>query len=129
MTTEPLTTTANKVIVVGMLDTMLVRDRSARRGEGRGALTEVTTRELRTRGKGGTRQELAIQTRAPYRGMFAMKIELEPDVPGAELLDAAKADTLLAFEGMLQLKQTFNPTFARDQQDHRGRLDRGRRWG
>jgi hypothetical protein len=125
MTSEPLTTTANKVIVVGMLDTMLVRDRSARRGEGRGALTEVTTRELRMRGKGGTRQELAIQTRAPYGGMFAMKIELEPDVPGAELLDQAQADTLLAFEGMLQLKQTFNPTFARDQQDHRGRLDRG----
>jgi hypothetical protein len=39
MTTE--VTTANKVIVVGMLDTMLVSDRAAKRSEGR-KMVEVT---------------------------------------------------------------------------------------
>ncbi len=52
--------------------------------------------------------------------MFAMKIELEPDVPGAELIAAAEAETLLAFEGTLQLRRTFDGRFARDGQDARG---------
>ncbi len=121
MTTESIFP-ANRVIVVGMLDTMRVRDQQARHAR---TLVEVTKRALRTRGTGGRRAELAVQVRSPYGGMFAMKIALEPDVPGAELLDAAAAETLLAFEGMLQLKQRFDPRFARDTHDTRGRLDRG----
>ena len=128
MTTDITTTTANKVIVVGMLDTMLVRDRSTQRDKetGRARLVPITLKEARNRGKGGLREELTIQVRSPYGGMFAMKIELEPDVPGAELLESAEAETLLAFEGTLQLKQTFDPFYASDQQDYRGRIDRGR---
>jgi len=128
MNTETITTsTANKVIVVGMLDTMLVQDRNARRDRegGKRKLVEVTKKEGRDRGRGGRWENLTLQVRSPYGGMFAMRLELEPDVPGAELLAAAEADTLLAFEGILQLKRTFDGRFARDLQDDRGRLDRG----
>ncbi|HJZ49116.1 MAG TPA: hypothetical protein VKE41_18190 [Roseiflexaceae bacterium] len=128
MTTEVNTPTQNRVIVVGMLDTMLVRDRTARRDKvtGRANMIEVTRKEGRARGTRGMREELVIQARSPYGGMFALKIELEPDVPGAALLESAEAETLLTFEGTLQLKQTFDPRFASDTQDARGRLDRGR---
>jgi hypothetical protein len=128
MTTEVTSPSQNRVIVVGMLDTMLVRDRTARRDKasGRANMIEVTRKEGRARGTRGMREELVIQARSPYGGMFALKIELEPDVPGAALLDSAEAETLLAFEGTLQLKQTFDPRFASDTQDARGRLDRGR---
>jgi hypothetical protein len=121
------TVTANKVIVVGMLDTMLVQERAARRDKdgGKRKLIEVTKKEGRDRGRGGRWENLALQVRSPYGGMFAMRVELEPDVPGAELLAAAEAETLLAFEGILQLKRTFDGRFARDHQDDRGRLDRG----
>src|SRR5437763_848848 len=73
----------NKVIVVGMLDTMLVRDRTARREaeSGRPKMTEITHRALRSRSKRGRREELSIQLRSPYGGMFAMPLDLEPDVP------------------------------------------------
>ena len=57
MTTETTTATvtANKVIVVGMLDTMLVQDRNARRDKegGRRKLVEVTKKQGRDREKGG----------------------------------------------------------------------------
>jgi len=128
MITEVTSPPQNRVIVVGMLDTMLVRDRTARRDKasGRATMIEVTRKEGCARGTGGMREELVIQARSPYGGMFALKIELEPDVPGAALLESAEAETLLAFEGTLQLKQTFDPRFASDSQDARGRLDRGR---
>jgi len=127
MTTEVTTNAANKVIVVGMLDTMLVRDSGARRGtEGRAKMVAVTRREGRERGRGGRWENLTLQVRSPYGGMFAMKIELEPDVPGAELLEHAEAETMLAIEGTLQLKQTFDSRFATDRTDLRGRTDRGR---
>jgi hypothetical protein len=129
MTTDTLTTIAatNKVIVVGMLDTMLVQDRNVKRDKesGKRKLIEVTKKTGRDREKGGRWENLTLQVRSPYGGMFAMKIELEPDVPGAELLAAAEAETLLAFEGTLQLKRTFDGRFARDGQDAHGRLDRG----
>jgi hypothetical protein len=129
MTTETntATVTANKVIVVGMLDTMLVQDRNARRDKdsGKRKMVEVTKKQGRDREKGGRWENLTLQVRSPYGGMFAMKIELEPDVPGAELIAAAEAETLLAFEGSLQLKRTFDGRFARDEHDTRGRLDRG----
>jgi len=118
----------NRVIVVGMLDTMLVRDRTARRDKetGRAKLIEVTRREGRDRGTGGRWEHLTLQVRSPYGGMFALPIEIEPDVPGAELIASAKADTLLAVEGGLQLVQTFDARFASDRVDQRGRSDRGR---
>src|SRR5690349_24306421 len=86
MTTETTTNTANKVIVVGMLDTMLVRDRGEKR-DGRGGrdqMIEVTRKSGRTRGTGGRWENLTLQVRSPYGGMFAMPIEIEPNVPGAE---------------------------------------------
>ena len=56
MTTETMTGTvaANKVIVVGMLDTMLVQDRAASRDKegGKRKLIEVTKKEGRDRGRG-----------------------------------------------------------------------------
>lgn len=115
----------NRVVVIGMLDTMLIAERGGKRQEGRAKMVEVTRRTGRDRSRGGRREELMIQARSPFGGMFAMKIELEPDVPGAELLQTAVAETLLAFEGTLQLKRGFDPRFARDEQDARGRLDRG----
>ena len=116
----------NKVIVVGMLDTMLVRDRAAGRvaGSDRPKMAEITHRALRSRTKRGRREALTIQARSPYGGMFAMPLDLEPDVPGAELLDEAAPDQLLAFEGCLQLTQTFDERFAGHEQDGRGHLDR-----
>jgi hypothetical protein len=123
MTTE--ITTANKVIVVGLLDTMLVRDRSAKRSEGR-KMVEVTKKTGRDRGRGGRWENLKLQVRSPYGGMFALPIEIEPDVPGADMLAHAEAETMLAVEGTLQLAQTFDGRFATDARDARGRTDRGR---
>jgi hypothetical protein len=76
MTIE-LTTPVNKVIVVGILDTILVRDRSAKRGEGR-KMVEVTKKVGRDRGTGGRWEDLKLQVRSPYGGMFALPIEIEP---------------------------------------------------
>jgi len=131
MITESTTTTANKVIVVGMLDTMLVRDRGDRgdkrdRRGGRDQKIEVTRKAGRTRGTGGRWENLTLQVRSPYGGMFAMPIEIEPNVPGVELLAGTTAHTMLAIEGALQLKQSFDPRFATDRTDFRGRTDRGR---
>jgi hypothetical protein len=123
MTTE--VTATNKVIVVGMLDTMLVRDRNAKRSEGR-KLVEVTKKVGRDRGTGGRWENLKFQVRSPYGGMFALPIEIEPDVPGAALLEGAEAEVMLALEGTLQLVQTFDGRFATDVRDARGRTDRGR---
>ena len=123
MTTE--VTSANKVIVVGMLDTMLVRDRAAKRSEGR-KMVEVTQKSGRDRGTGGRRQSLKLQVRSPFGGMFALPLEIEPDVVGAELLERAEAETMLTVEGVLQLVQTFDGRFASDARDARGRTDRGR---
>ncbi len=61
------------------------------------------------------------QVRSPYGGMFAMPIEIEPNVPGAELLESATADTMLAIEGSLQLRQTFDGRYATDTKDAHGR--------
>jgi hypothetical protein len=124
MTTE-VTTTANKVIVVGMLDTMLIRDRAAKRSEGR-KMMEVTKKSGRDRGTGGRRQSLRFQVRSPFGGMFALPLEIAPDTPGAELLEGAEAETMLAVEGALQLVQIFDGRFASDARDARGRTDRGR---
>jgi hypothetical protein len=121
-------TTSNRVIVVGMLDTMLVRDRSAKRDKesGRAMLIEATRKEGRTRGLGGRWENMILQVGSPYGGMFALPIELSPDVPGIELLDSAAAETMLAIEGSLQLKQTFDGRFSTDRLDARNRSDRGR---
>ncbi len=128
MSTEITTNTANKVIVVGMLDTMLVRDRGDKRDRrgGRDQVIEVTRKAGRTRGTGGRWENLRLQVRSPYGGMFAMPIEIEPNVPGAELLESATADTMLAIEGSLQLRQTFDRRYATDAKDAQGRTDRGR---
>jgi hypothetical protein len=128
MSTEITTNTANKVIVVGMLDTMLVRDRGDKRDRrgGRDQVIEVTRKAGRTRGTGGRWENLRLQVRSPYGGMFAMPIEIEPNVPGAELLESATADTMLAIEGSLQLRQTFDRRYATDAKDAHGRTDRGR---
>src|SRR6266508_2177441 len=72
MITESTTTTANKVIVVGMLDTMLVRDRGDRgdkrdRRGGRDQKIEVTRKAGRTRGTGGRWENLTLQVRSPSR--------------------------------------------------------------
>lgn len=124
MTIEGMTT-GNTVIVVGMVDTMLVRDPSAKRGEGR-RLVEVIKQAGRDWGTGGRWENLRLQVRSPYGGMFALPIELEPHVAGAELLATAAAETLLAIEGTLQLKQTFDSRFATAGHDTHGRTDRGR---
>jgi hypothetical protein len=128
MTTDIIGVGVNRVIVVGMLDTMLVRDRTVRRDKetGRTKLIAVTWRKGRDRGTGGRWEHLTLQVRSPYGGMFALPIEIEPGVPGAELIASAEADTLLAVEGGLQLVQTFDARFASDRVDARGRSDRGR---
>jgi hypothetical protein len=101
MSTEITTNTANKVIVVGMLDTMLVRDRGDKRDRrgGRDQVIEVTRKAGRTRGTGGRWENLTLQVRSPYGGMFAMPIAIEPNTPGAALLESATVDTMLAIEG------------------------------
>jgi hypothetical protein len=124
MTTE-VTIAANKVIVVGLLDTILVRDRSTKRSEGR-KMVEVTKKTGRDRGTGGRWENMKFQVRSPYGGMFALPIEIEPDVPGADLIENAEAESMLAVEGTLQLVQTFDGRFATDARDARGRTDRGR---
>src|SRR5437868_3753921 len=119
------TNTVNHVIVVGMLDTMLVRDRAARRSEGRAKMEEVTKRAGRDRRTGGRWENITLQVRSPYGGMFALPTEIEPDVPGAGLFDTAEPETLIADEGHIQLKETFDPRFATDQLVGRGWSDRG----
>ena len=128
MTTEFTMSLANKVIVIGMLDTMLVRDRTVRRDKasGRPKMVEVLTQAGRTRGTGGRWENLTLQVRSPYGGMFALPIAIEPSIPGADLLRSAAADTMLAVEGTLQLKQTFDGRYVTDAKDARGRTDRGR---
>ena len=125
MSTEITASTTNTVIVVGMLDTMLVRERSDKR-ERRGAMVETTRRSGRSRGTGGRWENLRLQVSSPYGGMFALPIELAPDVPGIELLDDAAPEALLAVEGSLQLRQTFDARFVSDRLDSRNRSDRGR---
>src|SRR5262245_26567973 len=73
MTIEMIAAT-NQVIVVGMLDTMLIRDSEAKRDKERGrrAMIEVTKKVGRDREKGGRWQTMALQVRSPYGGMFAM---------------------------------------------------------
>src|SRR5262245_12024361 len=93
MTTE--VTTANKGTVVGMRGALLLRDRNAKRSEGR-KMVEVTKKVGRDHGTGGRHKSMKLQVRSPYGGMFALPIEIEPDVPGAELLEAAEAETILA---------------------------------
>jgi hypothetical protein len=124
VTIETTTERTNAVIVVGRLDTTLVRGRG--RGEdGRAKRDEVTVRAGRNAMRGKS-ERLTVQVRSAFGGMFALPIEIEPDVPGAELLDGAEPDTLLAFEGALQLKQRFDARYARDERDSRGRVDRGK---
>ena len=115
MSTE-MTISSNHVVVVGMLDTMMVRDRNAKRDKnsGRPMLIETTRKEGRTRGVGGRWENMTLQVGSPYGGMFALPIELSPDVPGIELLDSAAAETMLAIEGSLQLRQTFDGRFTTD---------------
>ena len=128
MTTDNMTDTVNKVIVIGMLDTMLVRDRGDKRDRrgGRDHMIEVTRKAGRSRGIGGRWENLTLQVRSPYGGMFAMPVAIEPNTPGAELLQSAAADTMLAVEGSLQLRQTFDGRYATDAKNARGRTDRGR---
>src|SRR5690348_11009553 len=116
MTTEIITNMANRVIVVGMLDTMLVRDRGDKRSRrgGRDEMIEVTRKAGRTWGTGGRWENLTLQVRSPYGGLFAMPIAIEPNTPGAELLESATADTMLAIEGSLQLRQSFDRRYATD---------------
>ena len=127
MTTENVTS-ANHVIVIGMLDTFLVRDRNAKRDKDsdRPKLIEATRKEGRTRGLGGRWENMTLQVGGPYGGMFALPLELTPDVPGLELLDTAEAETLLAVEGRLQLKLSYDGRFASDKLDARNHTDRGR---
>jgi hypothetical protein len=115
----------NRVIVVGRLDTTLVRRRGADKDGGRVKRDEVTVREGRNAMRGKS-ERLTVQVRSAFGGMFALPIEIEPDVPGANLLEGAEPDTLLAFEGALQLKQRFDARYARDERDSRGRVDRGK---
>lgn len=117
--------TVNHVIVVGILDTMLVRNREVRRSEGRPKMDEVTKRAGRDRRTGGRKEDIKLQVRSPYGGMFALPAEIEPDVPGIELLETTEADTMLAIEGYVQLKETFDPRFATDRLIGRGWSDRG----
>jgi hypothetical protein len=125
MRTTDATTVTNKVVVIGMLDTMIVRER-ARRGEGDGEAREVVRRRGRDRGTGGRWENLTLQVRSPYGGMFALPVEIEPDVPGAAILATAQAEMLIAVEGSLQLVQRFDARFARSTIDGDGRTDRGR---
>jgi hypothetical protein len=115
----------NTVIVIGRLDTTLVRGKGGSRDGGRGKRDEVTVRTGRNAMRGKS-ERLTVQVRSAFGGMFALPLEIEPDVPGAELLDGAEADTLLVFEGSLQLKQRFDARYARDEHDARGRVDRGK---
>ena len=71
---------ANKVTVIGMLDTMRMRDRDARRGESR-KLIETTRRAGRDRGTGGRWERLVFQVRSPYGGLFALPVEIAPNAP------------------------------------------------
>lgn len=122
----PLAT--NHVIIVGMLDTMLVRERTARTSGGSRvppARTEVTTRAGRDRRTGGRWAQITLQVRSPYGGMFALATEVAPDAPGADLIAHVAPDTLLVVEGHLQLKATFDPRFATDHLVGRGWSDRG----
>jgi hypothetical protein len=124
VTTENITL-PNHVVVVGILDTMLTRDRHDKRG-GRAVMVEITRRSGRARGTGGRWENVRLQVGSPYGGMFALPIELSADVPGKELLDDAAAETMLAVEGSLQLRQSFDGRFATDRLDARNRSDRGR---
>src|SRR5262249_20279641 len=116
------------VIVVGMLDTMMVRDRSTKREKesGRTKVIETTRKEGRTRGLGGRWENMVLQVGSPYGGMFALPIELSPDVPGIELLDGAAAETMLAVAGSIRINQPFSGPFTPDRLDARNRSDRGR---
>jgi len=119
---------SNHIIVVGMLDTMLVRDRNARRDKatGRPQMVEMVRKAGRTRGLGGRWENMTLQVGGPYGGMFALPLDLKPDVPGVELLDTAEAETMLAVEGRLQLKLTYDGRYATDRPDARNHTDRGR---
>ena len=64
--------------------------------------------------------------RIPLADGGCESIELAPDVPGIELLDSAAPEALLAVEGSLQLRQTFDARFVSDRLDSRNRSDRGR---
>jgi hypothetical protein len=121
-------TFTNHAIVVGLLDTMLVRDRNAKRDKesGRLKLIETTRKDGRTRGLGGRWEDMTLWVRDPYGGMFALPIDLTLDVPGIDLLETIGAESMLAAEGRLQLKLTYDGRFATDRLDARNHIDRGR---
>src|SRR5437867_12385952 len=99
MTTE--TSQTNKTIIIGYLDTMLVRGKGKDKETGRPKREEVTRKTGRNTMKGKW-ESLSMQVGSPYGGMFGLALEIDPKVPGAELLDEAQPDTMLAIEGSLQ---------------------------
>lgn len=94
----------NRVIVIGMLDT--IRDRGK----------EVLHRTQRN-ARRGKMEYLAIQVRSPYGGSFLLPLVVESGIKGNELLQSAKAGAPLALEGEIQLFKRFGRRFADDAED------------
>lgn len=107
MTTQPTSTTANRVLVVGALDSQ------QRRGK---RLTVVEARnELR-----GREEQIALQVPSPFGKSYALPIHLDGPIPGSDLLEVAAEGVLLAAVGRLEWEQRIDHRYAVEAGD-RGR--------
>jgi hypothetical protein len=113
--TEQRTVPRNKVVIVGVLDTVRQRVRDEeRRGEARVVYTTIA--EGRTPLRGAV-DRFTMQLVSPFGEPFALPLELAPGVTGSELLHQATAGQLLVVEGELRQRTSVDSRYARSTQD------------
>ena len=113
--TEQRTAPKNKVVIVGVLDTVRQRVRDEeRRGEARVVYTTIA--EGRTPLRGAV-DRFNVQLVSPFGEPFALPLELAPGVTGSELLHQATAGQVLVVEGELRQRTSVDSRYARNAQD------------
>lgn len=113
--TEQRTAPRNKVIIVGVLDTVRQRVRDEeRRGESRVVYTTIAEGRTPLR---GVVDRFNMQVVSPFGEPFALPLELAPGVTGSELLHQATAGQVLVVEGELRQRTSMDSRYARNAQD------------
>ena len=113
--TEQRTAPKNKVVIVGVLDTVRQRVHDEeRRGEARVVYTTIA--EGRTPLRGAV-DRFNMQLVSPFGEPFALPLELAPGVTGSELLHQAIAGQVLVVEGELRQRTSMDSRYARNAQD------------
>ena len=105
----------NKVVIVGVLDTVRQRVRDEeRRGEARVVYKTIAQGRTPLR---GMVDRFNMQLVSPFGEPFALPLELAPGVTGSELLHQATAGQVLVVEGELRQRTSVDSRYARSAQD------------